>query len=355
MADPDDQRKDFKPNKLNDMKGKAFISIIFIGLTLTASGMLRAQSQRVDTLQILVATTEEEVFEILDRMIDSMLVSKQYINPEHDDNAFVFGWADEISSRDTLLLVKQGYDFGGGSIHERFYSPYFSNCQPIAFYGRLLEYFKTFKNIDPNGNYHLVEASTDQLLTIRQILIKLHTSDKLREEDKAEAFRLIEQATLRLIAVDRDYNRGDFDEYVTDNIRQAFIDVMENPFYPTEYLDFYMNQQRDTLYVVDTVGIADVTKEKIMKERYHLITVEEQAGDLSRYYRYLYYKELGKKWGGLSPGQAYLEERRKGFSLKGYLRVNSIAEYAHRVQDTLLIEHLLKFKEKHPDYPLKYF
>jgi len=355
MADPDDQRKDFKTNKLNNMQVKIFISFIFIGLTLTTSVMLLAQSQRADTLQRLVATTEEEVFEILDQMLDSMLVSKQYINPEHDDNAFVFGWAQEISSQDTLLLIKQGFDFGG-SVDERFYRSAFSNCQPVAFYERLIKYFITPKSIVPKENPHLNIKPVHQLLTIRRILIKLHKSGKLSEKDKVEAFKLIEQATLGLITVGRNYvNRGDYDEYVTDNIRQAFIDVLENPFYPTEYLDFYMKQQRDTLYVVDTIGIADVTKEKIMNGRFYHLTAEEQASNLSRYYRYLRYKELGKEWGGLSPGQAYLEEKRRECPYTGYLDIDSIAEYAYRVQDKLLIEHLLKFKEKHPDYPLKYF
>ena len=38
--------------------------------------------------------------------------------------------------------------------------------------------------------------------------------------------------------------------------------------------------------------------------------VEEWRNDADRYYRYLHYKEKGRERGGLSPGQAYLEEKR---------------------------------------------
>ena len=200
---------------------------------------------------------------------------------------------------------------------------------------------------------------TDPLYEIRNILIKQYESGKLNKKDSLKALELIEQTTLRMINDKHDCSVvlvKKYDKYITDTIRQALVNVIENPFYPMEYLDFYMSQQDTTC--LDTTGIPANIRPvwKVQFTPEELQTYEKERPLYERLERFRTYERIGKKeYNGLSAGQSYLRRKRETFRETGYLPINYIEEYAYQKQDKLLIEHLKEFKKKHPDYPLKYF
>jgi hypothetical protein len=222
---------------------------------------------------------------------------------------------------------------------------------PIVFYERFLNYLKEIRNKE---NYFLKDYSTKPLNPIRRIITKQYESGQLNKNDSLKARQLIEEALLRVIKDDHNYRvLLSSNKYITDKIRQALVNVIENPFYQAEYLDFYMSQQ-DTASL-DTTGMPEYVRDNYRKYNRRQFTDEETV-----YYRklqsFLMYEEIGRlEYNGLSAGQAYLQRKRDRFSKKGYLPINEIAEYAYQKQDELLIKHLKEFKKKYPDYPLKYF
>jgi hypothetical protein len=165
----------------------------------------------------------------------------------------------------------------------------------------------------------------------------------------------MEKATLVMINDSHNFNVVLEYKYVTDNIRQALANQIDNPFYPPEYLEYHLSKQKP--FVVDTVGIPqDFIEKRLSKNHtsFRTLTREELDWD-TRLSKFRYYTQLGEEWGGLSAEDAYWERKRRVIYDKGYLPINFIAEYAHKNNDELLIEHLKQFKQKHPDYPLKYF
>ena len=323
-------------------------------------------AQRIDVQQVLIATSEEEVYKRYDQMLDSARLSNRFLSPSGGvvyDDYFAFGYFYEITSKDTVMKFVQecSWQRNDEYICERFYRSYISNSMPIDFYERFLTYLKQLDRIE---NYFIKQYSTNPLYAIKNILIKQYESGNLNKEDSIKARRLIEETILRLVNDEHNY-RGmiSYHKYITDTIRQALVNVIENPFYPTEYLNFYMSQQ-DTTFL-DTTGIPAnirlVWKEHFTPEE--LQTYEKERPLYIRLERFRTYERIGKKeYNGLSAGQAYLRRKKEKFREKGYLQINYIEEYAYQKQDKLLIEHLKAFKKKHleefnkqyPYYPLKY-
>ena len=307
------------------------------------------QAQRLDVQHKFYATTEEDVYKLYDQMLDSARLSNWYIDPL-SNYRFGISFFREINCRDTLMKFEQScrWYFDNSFVCRRFYNSYISNNQPIDFYERFMNYLDW---VGKRENLFIKKYSTNPLICIRKILIDQYESRKLDSADSIKALELIELAALRMINDGHRYSVLDDEEYFTDNIRQALINVINNPFFPEEYLNFYMSIQ-DTLDI-DTVGISNRVKELAIRGRGgHTL---EEAEDYFRVIRFLSYQRRGEEMGGLSPGQAYLQRRRDWFPQKGYLPINTIADYAYKNQDELLIKHLKEFKIKHPDYPLKHF
>ena len=320
-------------------------------------------AQRIDVQQIFAATSEEEMYKFYDQMIDSARLSNRFIHSDDSTRPFNFGFFEEIESKDTLIkFVQECWVRRGDYICARFYWIYLSNNMPIDFYGRLLDYFRDVKRRE---NYFLKIESIKLLDPIIRIIIKKYESGILDEQDSIKALQLIEETLLRLINDAHDYTwllshkytwLLIFDKYITDNIRQALVRVIENPFYPEEYLDFYLSQQDTT--VLDTIGIPANIRPQ-WRPRFtpeELQIYEEELPLFERLQRFLRYERIGREeYGGLSAGQAYLRRRQDGFGDKGYLNIRYIEDYAYHKNDELLIKHLKEFKIKHPDYPLRYF
>ena len=308
-----------------------------------------ANAQRIDVQQVFVATSEQEMYRLYNQMLDSARLSNKYLY-YGDLDRFGFSYLEEIESKDTLIIFKQRCDEKSfGYICDRFYWVYISNSMSIDFYERLLNYFK---EVEKRENYFLKGESTAQLWSIMDIIIKQYESGKLTKEDSVKVPKLIEEALLRLVNDDHNY-RGlsHFDKYMTDKIRQALVNVLENPFYPKEYLDFYMSYHVDTLSL-DTVGIPDHIKKDYRKKS---LRTEETSVYYERLDKFFLYERIGEIEGGLSPVQAHLKVISDRFREQGYLPISYIEKYAYKKQDKLLIKHLKEFKKKHPDYPLKYF
>jgi hypothetical protein len=311
-------------------------------------------AQRIDKQQIFVAISEEDVYKLYDQMLARARVSDWDIIQK--DDFFLIDYFKEIDSKDTILKIIQDCDWKGNGdyICGRFYWPYISNCMPIAFYERFLKYLK---DVGKRENYFIKDYSTDPLIFIKNILIKRCESGELNKQDSLKARHLIEQTILRLIKDAHNYRflYGN-DKYLTDKIRQALVNVIENPYYPTEYLDFYMSRQDTSC--LDTTGIPPDIRPvwKVQFTPEELQVYEKEYPLYDRLQTFLIYEKKGKeKYNGLSAGQAYLQEKKDKFKEKGYVDINVIAEYAYKKQDKLLIKHLKAFKKKHPDYPLKYF
>ena len=330
------------------MKKKKIIITMF---TLLCAYLMYAQ--RIDRQERFVAASEEAMYKLYNQMLDSTRLSNWYLNPGNVER-FGFGFYDdyEIESKDTIMKFVQDCEWKNKDeyICERLYWVSISNCMSIDFYGRFLDYLKQLDKIE---NYYIKSNINSPLRPIMDIIINQYESGKLNKQDSIKARRLIEETLLRIINDRHIYSIvKKYDKYTTDKIRQALVNVIENPFYPAEYLDFYMSKQ-DTLSI-DTVGIPNSTKEKIIKERLYSLTKEDWLY-YPRFSNFLYYKNLGEEWGGISSGQAYLKKKKDEFCEKGYLPINYIEEYAYQKNDELLIKHLKEFKKKHPDYPLKYF
>jgi len=317
-------------------------------------GLLQAQQR--DVQQVFFATSEEEMYKLYEQMIDSARISNRFLNPNPRSQHFALNDLKIIERKDTIIKIQQMCKWHPGNkfICERFYYAYISDCMPVAFYERFINYLEGVKKRE---NYYIRDYSTRPLSAIRHILIKQYESGKLDKEDRLKAWKLIELAAIKIINDQHNFYRvfkGDYytiidgEKYMTDNIRKALINAIENPYYPTEYLDFHLSMQ-DTSFVDDFPKIPD----EIKKKKYRELDVNGREIEVLISFRH--YEEEGKKH-GLSPGQMYLKKISDDFSPeKGYLPINDIAKYAHDNQDKLLIKHLKKFKKKHPDYPLKYF
>lgn len=299
-------------------------------------------AQRIDKQHIFIATSEEDMYKLYNQMLDSARLSNSYLFPGMVER-FGISYVKEMENRDTIIKFVQDCErsLGGNYECDRFYWVYISNSMPIDFYERLLDYFK---EVQKRENYFLKQESTKQIRFIIDIVIKQYESGTLNKQDSIKARQLIEETLLRIINDRHDTSvmlMEKYDKYMTDKIRQALIHAIKNPFYPTEYLDFYMSHQ-DTAFL-DTTGIPAYIK---TKNRWTM-TAEEWVY-AKRLDSFDFYEEVGKlKYNGLSAGQAYLQGKKDEFHEKGYLPIKYIADYAYQKNDVLLIKHLEKFKKKH--------
>jgi hypothetical protein len=300
----------------------------------------------------LFATSEEDMYKIYNQMLDSSRISNYCLYPGKID-CFSFGfWGEMDSDADTIAKFEQVCD---RTLHDDYicrhsYLLYISKNVSVDFYERYLDYLKGLDKIE---NYCIRNAPNWDLSKIRDALIRHYESGVLNQKDSIKALKLIERTLLESVSRDNHYYSVIFNEkYVTDNVREALVDAIKHPFYPTEYYDVFMSYQ-DTLSIDTTgLGIPDTTKAKYGKnlKRFY----PEEIGYYERLRDFFTYEKLGKEQ-GISSGQAYLKDKSKWFMDKGYLPINTIAEYAYKKQDKLLIKHLKEFKKKHPGYPLKYF
>jgi len=327
-----------------------------------------ANAQRIDKQQVFIATSEEEVYKLYNQMLDTARLSNYFLSPNPMVARFGFGFFDEMKSNDTIMKFVQdckwnryipGSGYNDEYICERSYWLYLSNSMPIDFYERFLKHLKQLDKIE---NYYIKSNIYTPLRPIMDIIIKQYESGKLNVQDSIKARQLIEETLLSIINNEHDCSivlMKQYDKYITDKIRQALIDIIENPFYPTEYLDFYMSKQ-DTL-CVDTIGIPDYIKAKGRRGHF----TDEEWDYIDRLERFFNYERIGReRYNGLSAGQAYLQEKREGFREKGYLPINYIEKYAYQKNDTLLIKYLKEFRKKYgedynkqqnPYFHLKYF
>lgn len=257
------------------MKHKSILLVIYITFFLRL-----ANSQHIDIQKVFVATSEKEVYEIYNQMLDSARLSNYFLEPHPMIEKFSFGYFEEIESKDTLMKFEQECRKNfQDHICQRVYWSYLSNNMPINFYEHFLLYLKQLDRIE---NYYIKSSINGQLLPIMRIMINQYESGKLNEQDNIKAQQLIEETMLRLINDNHNYRwLTNHDKYITDKVRKALVNVIQNPFYPVEYLDFYMSQQ-DTLKV-DTVGIPDYIKKKYEKERFYADEIAYYER-LSRFY-----------------------------------------------------------------------
>ena len=334
------------------MKKRKFVLTVYLALF-----ACWGYAQRMDTQEIFIATSEKEMYQLYAQMLDSARLSNYFLSPNPMIDRFGFSVFEEIESKDTIMKFVQlcRKNSREDYICKRGYSTYISNCMPVDFYERFLIYLKQMDKIE---NYYIKSHIYSPLHPVVRIVIKQYESGNLNKDDSIKARQLIEETLLTLINDNHNY-RGllRYDKYITDNIRRALVDVLENPFYPTKYLDFHISQQDTTC--LDTVGIPPNIATLRRKAHFTPEELEVYKRDLPLYerlQRFLNYERMGKiEYNGLSAGQAYLQEKRDWFTAKGYLPINEIAKYAYQKQDELLIKHLKEFKKKHPDYPLEHF
>jgi hypothetical protein len=315
---------------------------------------LSMSAQRIDVQNVLVATSEKEMYKLYDNMIDSLRLSNRCLCPTVI-NVFGFSFFRELNGTDTVMKFVQNCkkDLGEYTCYN-FYQAYLSCDMSMDFYDRLLDYFA--KIVDTKENYCIRDQFVDEYAILKRMLVKRYESGKLLNgEDSLKALKLIERTILDGITKGHLYFSALLetdDKYITDKVRDALINILNDPFYPTEYYEIFMSYQ-DTSFA-DTTNIPDATKLKYYKKR-NLHPSPDESVYYSQLSKFSWYEKTGKKQ-GLSPGQAYLKHISSYFGRqKGYLDIYIIERYANKKQDELLIKHLKEFKKKHPDYPLKYF
>ncbi len=316
---------------------KTIINIILLTLSILS------QAQPANSQRILFATTEKEMFNIYEQILDSAITLK---------TSLIGSYFRPIENKDTLMKFEQ-YCFrhiDGDYICERdHYRAYLSTKMSIAFYEQLLDYLK---KLWKNENAFYKRYSIYPLFDIKNTLITKLESGELTKGDSLKALELIEQTTLRIVNDAHSYNflYGE-NKYMTKGIQQALVKEINDPIYPDSYLNYYLSEVVDTS-ILDTTGIPHEIRQKYEKWK-GLYTSGNLEYDLclGRFYNY---KKLGDKL-GISPGQAYLKEKENEFQEKGYYNINTIVDYATANKDTLLLRCLKEFKKKYPDYPLKDF
>jgi hypothetical protein len=337
------------------MKKKVFISI-----ALSIACLM--QAQQTDIKKRFVATSEKEMYALCELMIDSTIRTETdclYLyTHENERLGMALLHLKRIDNTDTLMMFVQNCGlpmFSDPDFCTNVYFTYISYCMPVAFYARFLDYLKKLRK---SKNYHEKNFSFEPLSSIRNILREQYESGKLSKKDSDRALKLIEEISLVNIEEEGDFSfiRWKFDRYMTDKIRKALAHAVDNPVHSSDWLDSYMSLQ-DTA-CIDTTGIPANIRPRWKKQftPEELEVYEKEFLLYLRLQKFLIYERIGREeYNGLSAGQAYLQEKRDQFYDKGYKNINTIAEYAYKKQDELLIKHLKAFKEKHPDYPLNYF
>jgi hypothetical protein len=319
-----------------------------------------AQAQKEKNCKtVFVATTEKAMYQLIERLQDSVL-QRDYYN-EYKNKSDYFDYVYYAIESDTLMQIKIDCPTMSGKLYNNFYSVYLSNKMSVSFYDNLFRYAK---KLIESQNLYIKGYGFSIGICTGKIIKEQYKSTKLNKADAVKAKKMIEQMSLWNFDDSAGfsdlafYDRNDsvfqnVSEYkVTEEIRKELIKAIKNPYYPNYYLDFYMSRQ-DTSFM-DITGIPTAFKEKYNKRNdYSDPTEEKYAMHILYFNRYKAIADY--KYGGISPGKAYLEERKDGYRKKGYKNINNIAAYAYRVQDQILIKHLKEFKKKHPDYSLEYF
>ena len=155
-------------------------------------------AQQIDKQEVFVATSEEDVYKLYDQMLDSARLSNRFIHNDDSTYPFSFSYFYEFESRDTLIKFEQLCEkrFHEDYICKRFYEAYISNCMPIDFYERFLNYLKKLDIIE---NYYIKDDINGQLVAIMRLIKKRHESGQLSKEESKKARRLIEETLSRLI------------------------------------------------------------------------------------------------------------------------------------------------------------
>ena len=342
-------RKRYKRAVCKCRKNISIICLAFFVITVYA--------QRADRQQIFVATSEKEMHQLFNQMLDSARVSNVFLSPcLFRVDWFGFALMREIESRDTLMKFAQCCleSSREGFICDRFYWGYISNSMSIDFYGRFLDYLR---KLNTTESYFVKSRVNFPLFLVIRIIKRQYESGELNEQDSVQARQLIEETLLRMINDDHNYRMlVEFHEYVTDSVRQALINVLENPFFPAEYLEFFMSRQ-DTLHL-DTISIPQHLRQRVFYDMRGEFTAEELVY-IDKMNVFWSLDRTGREiFGGLSAGETYLKGRKRFFEAlgqTGFLPVNHIARYAYKKRDELLIKHLKKFRERFPDFPLEHF
>ena len=323
----------------------------FIFIFFTSIHNVYAQADSTD--KVLVATSEKAMYQLFEHLIDRRRQSDYYGShyKRYDvKNNFFASYRGEIESTDTLMIAKKYGEFNEAGEFEYWndYTASLSNKMPTSFYEKLYEYLA---KLIEGENIYVKNQAHDAMILVGRILVRRCQSVVSDKADSLETMSLIERSLLSRIIDGQDFysvyyyyeNYGK--EFITDRIREALVEALESPYYPEYYLDFYMSRQDTSI-----LDITDIPEEFI-KNPPSSPSIEQEP-NYHRLYRFLHYKELAEyKYGGISPGKAYLEDRKNGYSDKGYMDINAIGMYAYKSRDKLLIKHLEEFRKKHPDYP----
>ncbi|MBR2196582.1 MAG: hypothetical protein IJ911_13345 [Salinivirgaceae bacterium] len=322
------------------MKLKNINTIIFLIFSLRMS----AQTQQMLEHNVFVARTETEAYNIYGQLLDNAKMLKSRL---------IGYYFRPIENADTIMKIEQKCYYS--EYHKEYicdedeYEIALSNKMSIDFYERFLTFLKNLKNDEHIYNKFY---SCYPLSTIKTILQNRYESGDLDRPDSLKVLALIEEITLRRIIDGHSFKflYGD-SIYMTERIKKALMYAIDNPYYPKSYLDYYINYMVDTA-CLDTTGIPIEIRTEFERRKGLYVSGNDDYD--VRLSKHNYYTLLGNEM-GITPGQAYIEEKKRSFSEKGYLNINEIAYYAHKTQDSLLIEHLMQFKKNHPDYQLRYF
>ncbi len=333
---------------------KTILITIFIKFFFTLPNLIYAQNTSFK--KVFAAKTEEEMYNIYTQFIDSSSIYKE----------LSFSYINDFNSNDTIMKIEQLYGWHRGYAticKQNRNRVYISSNMQIDFYERFYHYLDSLRQKESYYSYFL---SVVPLYFLRRNFIKLFESGKLNREDSIKTLNMIENVTIKIINDKYDFTFLYFNntsEYMTENIRQALIKKIKHPFYPEIFLNYYMNNIVDTSDInisnipieikekLDKKKLKSLANEYELQKKYGFERISKYEYILNKYY---FYKEIGHKL-GISPGQAYLNKKKKMYPYKGYLDINAIADYSGKCEDDTFILYLENFQKKHPDYKLRPF
>jgi hypothetical protein len=290
----------------------------------------------------LYAKSEIEVYQIFEQLLDTTIRHKK----------MSFFSVKLFNSKDTLMKIEQNYYFYRGNINDVIYEPnrynvYISKSMSIDFYKRFGNYLN---DLGKSENIFYKLFSLQPLYALRTLMIERYETKTFDSKNNEILSNFIENLTLRILKEGYNfYFLRNNETYLTETIKNAIIEVVNDPFYPECYLDYYLEEIVDTSilqindipeYVINQYKRKGFLEDSILRSKYE-----------SRICLYLAYKKIAED-DGVSIVDAFLNEKKKKFMYHGFLDINDIAFYAVKTRDSLLISNLKAFTIKYPEYQL---
>jgi hypothetical protein len=293
-----------------------------------------------DKTSLGIATSVEEAVALLEKVADLMVDEKEYS----------FGLSRGFSSSDTLLeLVRIDYERYHPE-HTR-YVANLSKGLTACTYSQLMHSAQAKLE---RGHYIYDRVYGNLLPAIGWLGEFFIRAGKIPIGQEQEYLELYDESILLRIKNGQLLMFDILANYINDAMRQAGLEQLQDPKWPSQYIEQYMEDKRDEWNParVDTTGIP----RKYFAERYikHNVCPRRSVDSLcwdyvNRIRFFQIYEKIGEEQ-GITPQEALYNQVKNDFYFQGYKDFYYMISYALKHEDELLLVALREFVKNHPDY-----